>query len=110
MNARTAQDRVVEAQLELDMAHAALARDTTPLRTSLRRHRAAWIVAGGVVGGFALSWLPPRTWAKVGAFVGGSTAMIARSMLTPMIAGAIMSRASAETNPTPAAASASDGT
>jgi hypothetical protein len=90
MNAQTRNARVVAAQVELDAAHAALASDTMPIRISLRRHRAAWIVAGGLAGGFALSWLPPRIWARIGALVGGGSALLARSVLTPMIAGALL--------------------
>jgi hypothetical protein len=92
MKAPTPQERIRLAEAELDAAHAALARDTDPIRTSFRRHRGAWIVGGGLVGGFALSWLPTRLWARVGAIVGGGAALAARSMLTPMIAGALMSR------------------
>lgn len=89
---QSAKARVRAAQAELDAAHVALARSTKPIEASIRRRRATWIVAGGLVSGLALSWLPPRLWAKIGALVGGGSAMLARSMLTPMIAGALMSR------------------
>jgi hypothetical protein len=92
MKAPTPQERIRLAEAELDAAQAALTRDTVPLRSSLRRHRGALIVGGGLISGFALCWLPTRLWARVGAIVGGGAAMAARSMITPMIAGALMSR------------------
>jgi hypothetical protein len=39
--------------------------------------------------GFALSSFSPRLWARLGAAMATSAALIARSVLTPMIAGAI---------------------
>lgn len=111
MKAPTAQERVMLAQAELDAAHAALARDTFPLKSSLRKHRGAWIVGGGVVSGFALSFLPTRLWARIGAVVGGGSAMLARSMITPMIAGALMSlqqRSDSSAQPPPAQSDSTD--
>ena len=93
-SARSAAQRVRTAQSELDVALAALVRDTAPIRTSFRRHPVAWVVAGGLLGGFALSWLPTRLWGKIGATIGGGGALLARSLLTPAIAAALRARTS----------------
>ena len=90
--ARTAQSRIRKARAELDSAHAGIERDIAPLRRAINRRRMAWIVASGFAGGFALSWLPPRLWARVGAAAGSGAAILARSLLTPMIAGALLAR------------------
>ncbi|HSE13859.1 MAG TPA: hypothetical protein VLB69_14595 [Rudaea sp.] len=90
--ARMAQTRIRKARAELASAHAGIERDIAPWRRALNRRRMAWIVAGGFVGGFALSWLPPRLWARIGAVVGSSAAVMARSLVTPMIAGALLAR------------------
>ncbi len=84
------------AQAELDAAHRALARSTAPIEASIRRRRATWILAGGFFGGLALSSLSPRLWTRIGALVGGASALLARSVLTPMIAGALVSRSVAK--------------
>ncbi|HEY8011896.1 MAG TPA: hypothetical protein VIE67_12960 [Rudaea sp.] len=91
-SARSAAERVRTAQTELDMAHLTLVRDTTPIRASFRRHPIAWIVTGGLLGGFALSWLPTRLWTKIDATIAGGGALLARSLLTPLIVGALSPR------------------
>jgi hypothetical protein len=89
---KSAQTRVLAAQAELDAAHDALAQSAAPLEASIKRRKTTWILAGGFVGGLALSLLPTRLWARIGAIAGGGAAFAARSMLTPIIAGALMSR------------------
>lgn len=90
--ARMAQTRIRTARAELDSAHAGIERGIAPWRRSFERRRTAWIVAGGFAGGFALSFLPPRLWARIGSLVGSSAAVMARSLVTPMIAGALLAR------------------
>ena len=90
--ARKAQTRIRTARAELDSARAGIERDIAPWRRSFERRRTAWLVAGGFAGGFALSFLPPRVWARIGALVGSSAAVVARSLVTPMIAGALLAR------------------
>ena len=92
MSTPSAQARVRAAQAELDAAHRALARSSAPIEASIRRRRATWILASGFFGGLALSSLSPRLWARIGALVGSASALVARSVLTPMIAGALVSR------------------
>jgi hypothetical protein len=90
--ARKAQTRIRKARSELASAQSGIERDIAPWRRAFNRRRMAWIVAGGFAGGFALSWLPPRLWARIGAAAGSSAAIVARSLLTPMIAGALLAR------------------
>lgn len=82
---RAAQARVEAARLELT-GHA------VALKSIMQRRRTALIVGSGVVTGLAAGLLPTRFWARIGAFVGGTAAIVARSMLTPMIAGALLAR------------------
>ena len=90
---RIAKARIRAAQADIATARVALGRDTRPLRESLRRHRTAWICAGGFLGGIALGTLSARMWARIGALLGSSAAIAARSLLTPLVAGAIVARA-----------------
>lgn len=87
-----AKARIREARAELDSALVVLQRGIRPWRRSFERRRTAWLVAGGFASGFALSFLPPRLWAKVGGLVGSGAALMARSLVTPMIAGAVLGR------------------
>jgi hypothetical protein len=74
------------------VARARFSRDAAPLRAAFERHRSAWIVGAGLASGFALAFLPRRLWSGVGAVIGGTTAIVARSVVAPMIAGAIVAR------------------
>lgn len=91
--AGTAAGRVCAAQAALDAAHTAFVLETLPIKASFCRHRVAWIVGGGLLGGWALNWLPLRAWARIGAAIGGTGALLARSFLTPLIAGALLALA-----------------
>lgn len=82
--------RAEAAQRNFVATRARLARDAAPLRASFERHRSAWIIGGGLVSGFALALLPRRLWSGLGALLGGTTAIVARSVFAPMIAGAIV--------------------
>jgi len=93
--AKSAQLRLRAAQLDTEAAGVRLQRDVARLRDWIGRHRIACIVAGGFLGGVALSALPRRLWSRVGAIAGAGAAAIARSMLAPMIAGAFAAKAAA---------------
>lgn len=82
--------RIESAQRDLDAARGRVSRDLAAVRTEFRRHRATWIVAGGLAGGLALGTLPVRVWSRAGAALGRATALVARSVLAPMIAGALL--------------------
>lgn len=90
--ARTAKTRIRTAQAELAVAQKGIKRDLEPWREAFNRRRTAWIVAGGFAGGLALAWLPRRLWATIGSMAGSGAALAARSLLTPMIAGALIAR------------------
>jgi hypothetical protein len=59
------------------------------------------IIAGGFVSGIALSSLPSRAWRKIGGAAATCAALVARSVLTPMIAGAIVARRADGTDASP---------
>ena len=94
--AKNAKARLRAAQLETDAASARLKHDVAVARAWVARHRTACIVAGGFIGGIALSSLSPRLWSRFGAVAGAGAAALARSLLTPMIAGAFLARRSAD--------------
>ncbi|MDR3386080.1 MAG: hypothetical protein P4L92_03435 [Rudaea sp.] len=102
----TAVARVRQAEAELAAAERELERSALPWRRRLQRHRGAVTIFGGFVGGLALTLLPSRWWARVGALVGASAAGIARSALTPALIGAVVSqiRHGGDTRPVVAAA------
>ena len=89
---RSPSARAAAAQQNVLAARARVNRDLAPLRAAFERHRSAWIVGGGLASGFALAFLPRRLWSGVGAVLGGTTALVARSVVAPMIAGAIVAR------------------
>ena len=97
--ARTAKTRIRTAQTELAVAQSAIRRDLEPWREAFNRRRTAWIVAGGFAGGLALAWLPRRLWATIGSIAGSGASLAARSLLTPMIAGALIARKQAPVAP-----------
>ena len=82
---RAAQARVEAARLELTGHVAAL-------RATLERRRTTLILGSGFVTGLAMGVLPTRIWSRIGAVLGGTGALLARSMLTPMVAGALLAR------------------
>ena len=84
--------RVAAAQLRLESARRRFRHDTAPLRAGFARHRAAWLLAGGFAGGFAVGMLPRGLWSGLAAMVGSISTILARSVLTPMLAGAIVAR------------------
>jgi hypothetical protein len=82
--------RVRQAEANLASAEHALIQSAGPWRWRLRRHRNALILCGGFVSGLALTFFPPRWWARIGAFAGATAATAARSALTPAIVGAVL--------------------
>ena len=84
--------RAAAAQLRLESARRRFRDDTAPLRAGFARHRAAWLLTGGFAGGFAVGMLPRGLWSGLGAMAGSIGAMLVRSVLTPMLAGAVVAR------------------
>ena len=78
------------AEAELASAENALVASAQPWRRRLRRHRGALILCGGFASGLALTFFPPRWWARIGAFAGSTAAIAARSAFTPAIIGAVL--------------------
>lgn len=89
---RTAKLRMRRATVELATAQDSVDRQLAPWRAAFNRRRTVWIVAGGFASGLALAWLPRRLWSRIGALAGSCAALAARSVLTPMIAGALIAR------------------
>ena len=101
----TAIARVRLAEAELATAEREFMKSALPWRQRLHRHRNALNLASGFAAGLALTLLPSRWWAGVGAAVGKTAASSARSPLAPAILGAVLShllqsqRATRETAP-----------
>lgn len=85
--------RVRAAQARVEAARLELSRDVAALRALVERRKTSVILGSGFVVGLAMGVLPTKVWAKVGAMIGGTGAILARSMVTPMVAGALMARA-----------------
>ena len=92
MKPQSIKARVNEAQADVNMARAELADSLAVIRTRMRNHRTGVILGAGLISGFALSLLPTKLWARVGAVLGATGALVARSVLAPMIAGALIAR------------------
>ena len=90
MKSASAATQVRLAETELSRAEHALVESARPWRVRLRKHRNALILGSGFVSGLALTFLPPRWWARIGACAGATAATAARSALTPAIVGAVM--------------------
>jgi hypothetical protein len=90
MKSISASARVRRAQEELIAAQNALERNTRPWYLWWCKHRSHIAIGGGLAGGLALTLLPPRWWARVGAVVGESTAIAARSVLVPILIGVLL--------------------
>ena len=82
--------RVREARTQLEAAERELTLSVRPWRERLRKHRQALALFGGFASGLALVVLPARWWARAGAAAGGAAASAARSVLTPMLLGAVL--------------------
>lgn len=93
MKSTSASARVRRAQAELIAAQNALERNARPWYLWWCKHRSHIAIGGGLIGGLALTLLPPRWWARVGAAVGESTAIAARSVLVPVLIGALLPQA-----------------
>ena len=90
MKPESATARVRRAETELASAERDLLASATPWRWRLRRHRSALILCGGFASGLALTFFPPRWWARIGAAAGSTAATAARSAFTPAIIGAVL--------------------
>jgi hypothetical protein len=103
--------RVRMAEAELASAERALVASAQPWRLRMRRHRSALILCGGFASGLALTFFPPRWWARIGAFAGSSAATAARSAFTPAVITAVLAhfrRGNAVASETPSEVSASE--
>ena len=89
---RSAKARLRAARSEAQVAAVRVRRDGHAFWNRFEEHRVAWLVAGGFASGLALSSLPRRFWAHIGGFAAAGAAVIARSMLAPMIAGALVAK------------------
>jgi hypothetical protein len=92
MNPHSIKARVNEAEADVNVAGAELADSLALIRMRIRKHPTAVLLGSGLLAGFALSILPTKLWARVGAVVGATGALVARSVLAPMIAGALIAR------------------
>lgn len=99
MKPTSAAARVRVAQAELAAAEISLEKNALPLQQRWRKDRGALAIFGGFTGGLALALLPPRWWGRVGAVVGATAAAAARSALTPVVVGAMLSQARCNDKP-----------
>jgi hypothetical protein len=90
MKVGSAAARVRKAEADLASAEHALVASAQPWRRRMRRHRNALILCSGFASGLALTFFPPRWWARVGAFAGSAAATAARSAFAPAIIGAVL--------------------
>jgi len=90
MKSANAAARVRAAEAEVASAKRALIASARPWRWRMQRHRGALIVCGGFVSGLALTFFPPRWWARMGAFAGATAATAARSAFTPAVIAAVV--------------------
>lgn len=95
--------RVSAARADLAIAESALEKSARSWRLRIHRHREALVLFGGFASGLALTLLPPRWWARLGAIVGATAAGAARASLTPVIVGVALAqvRRHDDTNRTP---------
>jgi predicted lipid-binding transport protein (Tim44 family) len=84
--------RAALAQDRLEAARRKFRRDAAPWRAEYARHRAAWLLAGGFAGGLAVGMLPRGFWSKFGALLGSTSAVVARVVFAPVLAGALAAR------------------
>lgn len=89
MNRDNARARVHRAQQELDAAEQQLAAHWLPWRDRIGRHTLSLLIGSGLLGGFALSIVSPKHWARVGAALFGGSAWLARSAIGPAVLGAL---------------------
>ena len=92
MNFASPRSRVVAAQARVDATRVELTGHVAALRAIVQRRRKTLIVGSGLVAGVAVGLLPIRFWGGFGAMLGTVGALVARSMLTPMVAGALLAR------------------
>jgi len=85
LRAALAQDRLEEARSKFRRAAA-------PWRAGFARHRAAWLLASGFAGGLSVGMLPRGFWSKFGALLGSTSAVVARALFAPALAGALAAR------------------
>jgi hypothetical protein len=84
-----ARARVHCAQVQLDAAEKQLAARWQPLAERISQHRLSLLIGGGLLGGLALTAVPTKLWARIGAALFGGSAWIARSAIGPAVFGAL---------------------
>jgi len=94
----SAQARVRRAEAELAAAQLHLEHSARPWRERVVAHRAESIMLAGFATGMALALLPTRWWGRIGAVFGTVTAAAARSLLTPAVIGAAVTKMRAKTS------------
>jgi hypothetical protein len=75
--------------MDLDRAEQQLATQCLPWRALLGRHRLAWLIGSGLLGGVALATVPPKRWSRLGALLFGNGAALLRSPLGLPLLGAL---------------------
>jgi nucleotide-binding universal stress UspA family protein len=86
------QSRATLAQQRLEAARSKFRRAAAPWRAEFARHRAAWLLACGFAGGLAVASLPRGFWSKFGALLGSTSAIVARAVFAPVLAGVLAAR------------------
>jgi hypothetical protein len=87
MSSNASRQSVAQARVALEHAERVLDARCTSWEQRHAVPRAAWLLGGGFLGGFALATLSVKTWTKIGAAVAGTGAWLARSSLTPTLFG-----------------------
>ena len=87
-----ARAQVRRAREELDRAERQLATTWPTWGERWRRHRVGFLIGGGLLGGFAVAWVPPRRVARAGAAATRLVAWIAGSAVGPVLLGALAAR------------------
>jgi hypothetical protein len=95
--------RVAAAQARVDAARLELTGHVAALRAIVQHRRNTLIVGSGLVAGLAVGLLPIRFWGGFGGMLASIGALAARSMLTPMVAGALLARQGQPTGDLPKA-------
>ena len=102
MKRENASERVRRAQRELSVAQECLETNVDAWRAWTRKRRLAIAAGSGFVSGLALTLLPTRWWARIGALTAESAAVAARSLVLPFLAGAIVGEVQRRTSGTDA--------
>lgn len=92
MKRENASQRVRRAQRELSVAQECLESNVDAWQAWTRKRRLAIAAGSGFASGIALTLLPTRWWARIGALTAESAAVAARSLLLPFLVGAVLGK------------------